>query len=550
MNVNLTVGLSSGAREEMERHWIPCRALQAGTQGMREARTLLTPMTARESKPASDNLQHALYEARLRTSCLHNVYWQTVTRLAAAPFGKPPTITGTLGPMMTRLVDDADRQGSSLSVFLSRIYQDGVDRGLGMFIVDNVSTIIEKPRIDANGDPVLGPDGNQIVDVETMTRQQQDEADARPYFSRIDPDNFIGARVENRLGREVCVELRVREWAYEPRKDSLKDEIVERVRRYTTDSVELWERIYGAESASTDRTLLAGKGDTHGFSMLWSKPHYFPNGEIPLIVFYTRRIGYAHARPPLLDLAHLNVKHWNQQSVLDSTLRYCLAPTLFGKGMDQEDKERPPTTGEGSRLLSTSEQAELKYVEIAGTSLAMARDEIATTERRMGGMSEEVIQGMATATGEIRADMKENAEAARWIEAMEWTAFQAFKTAEKWGLENLPEDFDIALVRPSAILMATNQANANALQFDVREGIITKNTYRQVRAIGGAYGPEFDAEAEAAELELEGQRKQEAQMAMLRQIEGERQPPDPSGPPSDPSDRPQQGEPPNQQRAA
>lgn len=526
MNQAQTIGLHSGPREEMEQNWVVCRALRAGTRGMREAGPILTPMTARERKVAPDNRDNALYNARLLTSCLHNVYWDTVIELASSPFGRPPTITGTLGPTMQRLVDDADRQGTSLSVFMSSIYQDGIDRGMGMFLVDNVSTVTEEPVVGENGLPQVGPDGKPLMRQTTITEKQRQEADARPYFSRIDPDNFVGATSVTRMGREVCTELRVREWAYvKPAGEHLRDQLVERIRLYTETTVELWQRIYASSSTSVDREMLAGRGDMIGFERIEApRPHGFPNNEIPLVVFYTRKLGFAHARPPLQDLAHLNVKHWNQQSVLDATLRYCLAPTLFGRGVDHEDREKKPSTGEGSTLMTTSETAELRYVEIAGTSLAVAREEIAKTEERMSRVKADAInRGMATATGEIRADMRENAEAQRWIEAMEWCIWRAFKVAETWGLESLPEDFDVALQRQSTLLQAMSSQHTTALQFDVREGIITHDTYRRERARGGAYGPEFDPEAEAQALEAEKESAQEAQILMMqRTIEDER----------------------------
>jgi hypothetical protein len=529
MNYGNQVGLNGGARDEMEAHWYVCRALQGGTKGMREAGEKLTPKTSREKKDST-----GLYLERLSASCLYNVWYDTVRETSARPFGKPIFTTGTIGPLMQRLRDNADRCGNPLEMFAQSIYQDGVARGMGMFLVDNVSTVLDEPVVDEKGIQRIGPDGKPMFNRTTMTREQAEQADARPYFARIDPDNFAGARVEKQNGRDVCVELRVREWAYEPDPQTFREVVVERIRRYTRTHVEMWQRNYSSDTGQ-DRLALANQSDSYGFRLLTSSPHGFPHDEIPLIVFYTQKLGFAHARPPLLDLAHLNVKHWNQQSVLDSTIRFCMAPILFARGVDETTRETPPKTGEGATLITTSDSAELRYVEIAGTSLAAAREEIATTERRMSGMQQEVRSAQVTATGELAADLRENSEGNAWIEGIEWALYNGFLAAEKWGLEALPQDFDLAVSRPAALMQATNQTNTTALQFDVREGVITKDTYRKVRALGGAYGPDFDPEAEGDALAQDAANKQEAQLRMLRLVDQEKADPDPAKVQDDPA---------------
>lgn len=493
-----TIGLHGGARREMEDAWRLTRTLRDGTDGMRREAGRYTPKTARELK------QPTLYAERIAQSVLYNVYEETITRIAALPFEKPPVVVGELPPELAAIEEDADRCGNSLSVFLATIYQDAVDKGMGMFLVDHVSTI--------------KPDG---------TTMRADEADAegiRPYFSRIDPDNYVGCKHKNVNGRDICTELRVREWAYKTASDGIGEELVERVRRWNETHVELWERNYGSTSAMSDRTAMAGSGDTSGFSLIEApKPHGFPGNKIPLVVTYTRKRGFMHSRPPLLGLAHLNVKHWNQQSVHDAALRYCLAPTLFGKGLTREEQSQKPATGEGSTLLSTSESAELRYVEIAGTSLEQSTRQIDKTELRMrSAASEPLTAGAATATGEIRAELKDQSEAQRWIEGMEWAAYNAYKIAATWIEFELPDDFNVTLHRASSLMQAANPQRIAALQNDAKEGRITNETYLKERSRDGSFADDFDPIEEAEAVANEKAASVERQMAaMVATIDGE-----------------------------
>lgn len=507
-----TVGIYSGARSEMEPHWDVCRTLFGGTPSMRKAAGKYLPPTARERK------EEALYVERLLSSVLYGVYDETVKRIASLPFEKPPTVTGKLPGLLPRIVTNADRMGNSLSVFGASVYQDAIDRGVGMFLVDMVPTTVVK----------RDEDGNETRTV--MNRREVDEQDARPYFVRIDPDNFIGAKNETIMGRDVCTELRVREWAYVPDRDGLRETLVERVRLYDRVNVSLWERNYG-NTMVVDATDLAGKGDTSGYRLIEEpRPHGFPDGEIPLVPIYTNKRGFLWARPPMLGLAWLNVEHWQLTSIHKNALRYCLNPTRFIKGASSEDKESPPKGGEGASFITTSETAQMSFVEITGTSLQASERLIDKCESRMRSSATEPLQkSAATATGEMRAEIKDQSEAQRWVEAMEWALWHAFQIAAKWTGDTLPEDFNVTLHRASSLMIAANPARTASLQTDVRDGHITKLTYLKERKRSGDFADDFDPEAEAAAVAAEKANSDDARIeAMLSTVVGERQPKPPA----------------------
>lgn len=517
-----TVGIYSGARSEMEPHWDVCRTLFGGTPSMRKAAGKYTPPTARERK------EEALYLERLLSSVLYGVYDETVKRIASLPFEKPPTIVGTLPGLLQRIVTNADRMGNSLSVFGAAVYQDAIDRGVGMFLVDMVPTTITER--DDEGNPKL---------VRRMNGREAEEFDARPYFTRIDPDNLIGGRCETIDGREVCTELRIREWAYVADRDGVRETLVERIRFYDRQNVSLWERNYGSTMV-VDATDLAGKSDTSGYRLIEEpRPHGFPDGEIPIIAVYTNKRGFLWARPPMLGLAWLNVEHWQLTSIHKNALRYCLNPTRFIKGASSEDKESPPKGGEGASFITTSETASMSFVEITGTSLQASERLIDKCEMRMRSSATEPLQkSAATATGEMRAEIKDQSEAQRWVEAMEWALWHAFKLAAKWTGDTLPEDFNITLHRASSLMIAANPARTQALQSDVDKGHITKLTYLKERARSGDFSDDFDPEAEAAAVAAEKANSDDARIeAMLAMVEGERQPKPPVPvPPKDDAD--------------
>lgn len=510
----LTVGVFSGPRREMEPFWHLTRTLRDGTDGMRREKARYTPRTARERK------QPSLYTERINGSVLYEVYSETIARIAALPFERPPVLSGDLPMELQKLETDADRCGNSLSVFLSQIYEDAIDKGMGLFLVDHVSTIREDGTV--------------------MRLDEIDDADVRPYFARIAPDNFIGARYEVSNGREVCTELRVREWSYEPGIDGIGEMLVDRIRVWDRETVQVWKRSYARVKSAPDLAAMYGPGDGTAYALESERPHGFPNSEIPLVVTYTRKLGPLHARPPLMGLAHLNVKHWNQQSVHDAALRYCMSPILFGTGFRTEETEQKPETGEGATMLSASDRAQLQFVEIAGTSLEQSNKQIEKTEARMRAASiEPLVGGSATATGEMRAELKDQSQAQKWIEGMEWAAYRAYQLAARWAGTKLPEDFNITLHRASSLMQVANPARTTALQNDRRSGDLTLVTYLKERARSGDFADDFDAEEEAKAVEEEKVRAVERQMeALANRMIAER--PQPEG------DEPEQPDDPNE----
>lgn len=490
---NLYVGNWNGPRREMEQEgWDVVRALRGGTKAMREAGEKFTPRTKRETK------EPARYTDRLKRSVLFPAYGSQVSYIASLPFQKAPTLGSELPEPIDRIVENADRAGTSMAMFAKRIYEDAVDRGIGLFLVDNV--------------PVGG-----------LPLPEVDAMDARPYWCRIAPDNLVGFLTETRYGREVVTELRYREHVYRPSGHGY-DVLVDRVRKWTETTVEVWERSTGQRDV--DRETEAARETTGGYVLVESIAHGFPNG-IPLVVVYTDKVATLQAKPPLLDLAYLNVAHWNSSSIQGEALYYSRSPILRVTGVSHELAEQCPEVGPGSTMVDTSDSVEIGFIEIAGTSLTAGREEILTLERQMDALGMRPLMsvgGPDTATGEVRADMAEKSQAQAWVEAMEWAIYQGFEFAAQWLGTTLPEDFDVALFKDSS-LVAGRAQDLPAIQALAATGSLSKGTLlREFKARGVLVTVE-DIDEELATIATEAEAAAERQMqAMADSMIGQRDP--------------------------
>lgn len=507
-----TIGVQNGARKMMEDWWLLVRTLRGGTKAMRLAGQTYLPMTAQETQ------KPPLYQSRLNGTRLFPAYDRAVVDLAAMPFQKAPKLTGVelLPPQLAPMVENADRCGASLWSFMRQIHEDAIDRGLGLFMVDSVPT-----------------DGTLTLDV-------VDRIDARPYFARIHPDNLVGFVSETVLGKEQIVDLRIRETGTEAINGA--DTIIERIRHWDATMVELWERrTMTQQSQQAMADLAAGSGSAQSaWVLIEERPHGFPDG-IPVVPHYTRKLATLTAQPPLEDLAWENVAHWQSRSLQDEALKYCRSPILHGRGLSSDQVKMRPVLGAGATVLSEAPDTEWSFVEITGSSLQAGERQIEKIEATIRALAmEPLVQngGPDTATGELRADMRDKAAAQQWAEGLEWAFYEGFRMLCQWLNKPLPEGFDLTLFRDWAILGPGAAQDVAMMQVDAREGRMSRRAYLEEMVRRGKRKEGFDIEAEMAEIDGEAEAKVERQMmAMAAQVVADR--PE-NQPPQDGEDEPQE----------
>lgn len=120
-------------------------------------------------------------------------------------------------------------------------------------------------------------------------------------------------------------------------------------------------------------------------------------GAIPLATVYTCREGFMQARPPLLDLAYLNVEHWQSSSDQANILHVARVPILFASGFSDGTLQ----IGAGSAVTNDDPAAKLGYVEHSGAAIAAGRESIQDLEERMSLMGAQLLvrkPGARTAT--------------------------------------------------------------------------------------------------------------------------------------------------------
>lgn len=330
---------------------------------MREARVAYLPKWPNE--------QQESYDTRLSTATLYPAYQHTVETLAAKPFSRPVTIGEDVPPQIKEWSNDIDQEGRNLHVFGSDLMEGALGEGL-------CGVLVEYPE---------KPEG-------TKTIADERAIGLRPYFVHIKACQLIacfGTRVQ---GKWVIQQLRFMECVDEP------------------------DGAFGVKNVDQVRVLEPGKWATYRQN---EKKEWVPHLDgtttlnyVPFVPVYGRRTGFVLGKPPMIELAHMNVKHWQSQSDQDTLLHVARVPILVRTGIqdaigaDGTPVQNKLVIGAGVAVdLPTA--ATLTYTEHSGAAIGagkIALDDLKEEMRQAGAEMLVIKPGTSTRI----ADAADNAK--------------------------------------------------------------------------------------------------------------------------------------------
>lgn len=335
------------AVDAMREDWAIVDPLMGGTRAMREAGEQLLPKWPKEE--GED------YRNRLSLSTLFPAYRETVKNNTGRVFAEPIVLGDDVPPAIVDFTEDFDRQGNNLQVWAKSFFTQALSHGL-------CHALAEYPNIKPSGDT------EQLV-----TLADAQAAKARPYAIMIRPQQVLGWRVSNNGGEHILTQFRYME------------------------SVEEEDGLFGIKCINQIRVLIPGawmtfreKADDKG-QKTWQ---LYEEGKtslshISLTTLYTDRTGYMTAKPPLLELAYLNAKHWQSQSDQDNILHVARVPMLAISGIDDDTWELKVGTASATKL---PKDGDMKWVEHTGASIEAGRTSLIDIEDQMRVAGAKLLQ--------------------------------------------------------------------------------------------------------------------------------------------------------------
>lgn len=287
-------------------------------------------------------------------------------------------------------------------------------------------------------------------------------ATRRPYWSLRLKNDAVNWRSELRDGQTVLTQITFRETTTEPAPGArFAESVAERYRVFTLTpggvEWELWRKI-------RERQRVTWTLDASGTLALPA---------IPVATLYADRAGFLVSTPPLLDLALLNLLHYQVRSDYLYQLHLASVALLVGVGFD----EGQTLDVAASSLTKIKPGQDLKYVEISGNAANALRDALADIERQIDALSLPTGDPVAkTATEARQAYLSRTASLQTLGIALRDTLETALAhTAAFYGLP----DGGSVTITPDLRAEVADQAKLTVLQQARNAGDISRQTYLQ-----------------------------------------------------------------------
>jgi hypothetical protein len=455
VNKALDPSTPSAAYEFMAPKWNMINCVLGGTASMRAAGTAYLPQHPHESP---EN-----YKSRLNTTTLLNMTEITLDSQVGKPFSTKVKVQKASKPMET-FCEDVDLQGNNHHVFLRQWFRSGIAKGFSHVLID-------RPRLTA-------PDTG-IRTVEDDLKENN-----RPYWTIIPPEDVIFIEYA-KLG-EGLVPVHIR----------IMEEVIQRIgyAEQCTRRIRVLE--IGTWAVLEERKQKNGK-------VIWVQVDEGVTGldYIPFVTFYSNG-GEMISKPPLEDLAYLNVRHWQSTSDQTNILTVARFPMLAVSGAHDTPGKDVMVIGPRQLLATRAENGKYYYVEHDGKAIEAGANDLEKLEQDMAAYGAEFLRkrpGGSTATAraldsaeatsplqDMTVRFEDAANTVLWMTA-DWMGLEEDKNASFFILKDFgPEDVKDVDLRTLAEMR--------------RNRDISRNGYISELKRRGALAATFDEKKDLQEL--------------------------------------------------
>jgi hypothetical protein len=257
--------------------WGVMAAVTRGTNYIRDLSETYLPQEPREDDDA--------YRTRVDRSVLSPYTSRLIETAAGAILRKPIHVEGDR--YWQDLAQDIDGLGSNLTEYALRALVSSLTYGHSAILVDYPAAM----------------GARNLAEERAMGR--------RPYFVHVDAPQIWGWRKES--GTNRLLQVRIHDYDVRPLND------------------------FGEEQIEQMRVIYPGKYDLYTLGqdvVEFSSTGGYSLDDIPLVPIYSNRRGLLISQPPLLDIANLNITHYQRQADLIHALHIAAMPTLVLEGWD------------------------------------------------------------------------------------------------------------------------------------------------------------------------------------------------------------------------
>ena len=436
---------------QQEPHWMLIEDLLGGTYQMRKRHRRYLPQEPRELDESYDN--------RLARSVCPPFYLRLERMLAGMLTRKPVRLNDTADPIREHLFD-VDLQGNDLNVWTYETTRKMVRYG-------HVGVLVDAPTSGQSG---------------------------RPYWVTYTPRDILGYRTEMIDGEVKLTQLRLQEKVSVP--DGLYGEkIIDQIRLLTRGGFEIHQK---------GKNNLFVKVDEGTTSL----------SEIPFSVAYANRLNLLESRPPMSDIAELNLKAYQIQSDLDNQLHISAVPMLAFYGFPQSSEE--VTAGPGEAIAFPAD-GRAEYIEPAGRSYdaQFKRLDVLSNQINELGLAAVLGQKLSAETAEAKRIDRSQGDSTMMVVAQQMQ--DMIDNCLQFHGQYINAEGGSCFVNRDFLSQRLEPQEIQALLQLYTSGSITQETLLKQLHEGEVLGDEFDVEEEIESTQSGGL----VEMAQPKEVEQE-----------------------------
>ncbi len=334
---------------DMVKGWEIMKAVTNGTEYLRDNSEAFLPLEPREDYEA--------YLSRVNRA-VFSPYTQRLIRAATGLImRKPITLIGD-SYWTDVFAKDVDGCGSDLDEYARRVLICSLTYGQSHILVDYPA-----------------PTG-------ALTLAEERAQNRRPYWIEIDPTNIYGWRLDREVNYGSLIQVRIAEKAVVP-SGEFGEQVFDQVRVIEPGKY----RVYRKASPKKDLINLEDSSYSGNFDGPENEKDYelvdsgaFSLGEVPLVSVYSSKTDTLASKPPLLDIAYLNLAHFQRQADLIHSLHVASQPMLVLEGWDDQTKDMAISV---NYAMATQPGNKVYYVEPASSAFEAQTNEIQELQVQM-----------------------------------------------------------------------------------------------------------------------------------------------------------------------
>ena len=296
------------------------------------------------------------YAARLKRSTFTNYYRTLITNNVSTIFVRPidiqPNKELTNKDIFESFNENADTEGRTITQVSHTMENKAYNYGITYVLVDY--PIVDDPK----------------------TKKDERIENRRPYLTEIEPLSVLDARTVRVANEDVLTHFRYTETHTKWNRQTFSENSNQRVRIYDLDLT--------MEPALVTFSIWEKEEDSEWKVVILPTP-IVGQTRIPIVPVYTNRIAPYLGRPPKMDLAQLNIRHYQSQSDQINSLHYARIPILTVKGFNEVDDKGETKTFKWSinTTIPLDDNGEVKWVEHTGKALDSGEKDLSRLVEQM-----------------------------------------------------------------------------------------------------------------------------------------------------------------------